>query len=337
MRYQVSRRLPNQKLFMPGSVSFPGICPTHLSRKFARYRILSALTKYKTLSHGYSRQDFQEHTGRCQRNTRLENLCRLCTSIDQNCQTSLQERGFGTGTGNNHLRTRFQHHRSLSGTLSLGQISKNKSSCKNAHSFGPAWRNPNIHQHHRRQGARCQHPRLSRFRGRIHLCYGSWLSRFSPSLPNNLKFGFLRDQEQIEYKLSKNRIQIYRQNNRPHLRPDYYFKKLLRIQRLSQRTQTHQILRQDHRKNPDLFNQQLFTSGPDDSPALQMPLAGGTFFQVDQTTFTHQEVLWNIRERSQDTNLDCSLHLRANCGPEKKAGTQRQPLHNFTDFECQYF
>lgn len=71
--------------------------------------------------------------------------------------------------------------------------------------------------------------------------------------------------------------------------------------------------------------------------SLQISLAGGTFLQMDKTTFENQILLWDIRERGKDTNLDSDLDLCSDCDRSKKAQFKAVTLHNSTDFERSSF
>lgn len=46
-------------------------------------------------------------------------------------------------------------------------------------------------------------------------------------------------------------------------------------------------------------------------------LAGRGVLQVDQTASAHQGISGHQRERGEDANLDCSLHLCADCDPQE--------------------
>ena len=56
MRQALRWKLQGQKFFVLGSVTLHGLCSTHLSRKLARYRSMSAFLPKQTLSHGNTRQ-----------------------------------------------------------------------------------------------------------------------------------------------------------------------------------------------------------------------------------------------------------------------------------------
>ena len=80
-------------------------------------------------------------------------------------------------------------------------------------------------------------------------------------------------------------------------------------------------------------DQQLRLTGTHDCKDLQIPLAGRTVLQMDQTASSNQGVLWDQRERREDSDLDCRRHLRA-CGHRSKAARpERQPLPDSTDLQ----
>jgi hypothetical protein len=64
-----------------------------------------------------------------------------------------------------------------------------------------------------------------------------------------------------------------------------------------------------------------------------MPLAGGTVFQMDQTKPPNQDILWALRKRGQDTDLDCGQRLRprSHCKKGTQAGEKHEP--DFANFE----
>jgi hypothetical protein len=63
-------------------------------------------------------------------------------------------------------------------------------------------------------------------------------------------------------------------------------------------------------------------------------LAGGVVLQVDQAAFADQGALWRQRERGQDADLDCHIHLLADCYCEKTVASRAsQPVRNSTNLE----
>ncbi len=125
--------------------------------------------------------------------------------------------------------------------------------------------------------------------------------------------------------------------NRPDLRPDHPAHRLLSKKGLSGKTATHQIPRRRKQSYSCISDQQLQSAGPDHYRALSLTLAGGTLFQMDQTTPAYQKLLRNIGECRQDANLDRHLRLRY-CGyPEKTTSAPLQSLQYFTDSQCLCF
>ena len=53
---------------------------------------------------------------------------------------------------------------------------------------------------------------------------------------------------------------------------------------------------------------------------------------MDQAAPSDQSVLWYIRERGEDTNLDCHIGLCAGWHHKERADNRPESLHNFTDF-----
>ena len=69
------------------------------------------------------------------------------------------------------------------------------------------------------------------------------------------------------------------------------------------------------------------------SRTVSIQMASGDLFQMDQTAFTNQKILWHLRECCQDTNLDCGIHVSIGRNIEKKVENRRDSLHYFTNFE----
>src|SRR3990167_5745560 len=330
---KISGRSQNTKFFLSRSVSHNGLCPTDLSGKSPRYRSLSSCPKNKTLSHGHSRQHCQKHSGRCQRQSRLENLCRLCPSPDPSCQTSVSRRQFWSRTRPNCLCPRCHHYRSLPFPFSMGPIPQKKGSHQIAHSFGSTRIHSNVYPHQRRKASRCQYPRSVDGGTGLILHYGQGVPRLHQTPSDYGRFCFLCHPSQIQFESQKNFFSSRRQKNRTPLRSGNPSCQLLCLQGLSRKIAPRQISRCSHRENIHFSDQQLQTAGLDHCTTLQMPMEGRIVFQMDQTTFAYQKILWNFRKRGEGSNLDRCFHLCA-CGHRKEkteAGTES--LHNFTNFE----
>src|ERR1019366_10692190 len=66
-----------------------------------------------------------------------------------------------------------------------------------------------------------------------------------------------------------------------------------------------------NRKDACVSYQPNSLTGIDDLRPVQKPLAGRAFLQVDQTASPDQAVLWHLRERGEDTDLDRCVGLCA--------------------------
>ena len=106
----------------------------------------------KKLYHmGYSNDDIPEHTGRCQRTTKLEYPRRLCPIADQDCTSSLRRREPGNRTRQYHLRSRRIYDLSLPFHFPLGAVPLHQVSGQTPHSTGFAWKYSDLHPYLRLQ------------------------------------------------------------------------------------------------------------------------------------------------------------------------------------------
>ena len=121
------------------------------------------------------------------------------------------------------------------------------------------------------------------------------------------------------------------------VRPDHRPDGLLRPERLSRKTKTYSLPRSGATKAIGISDQQFFTARVDHRQALQMSLAGGAIFQMDQATPPDQSLLWHLRERGQNSGLDLHMCLRLSGHSQKAIVLEAQPLHNSTGFECHSF
>src|SRR3989339_102337 len=121
---KISGSSQNQTLYLPRTIFLHGLRSTHLQRKFARYRGVSACSTEQTLPYGAQEWNGTQHISQCQSFSRLAHICRLRTSFDQHSQTSLCRRRVRCRTQRNCLCPRLIDHRSLSGLFSLGALSQ---------------------------------------------------------------------------------------------------------------------------------------------------------------------------------------------------------------------
>ena len=118
-----------------------------------------------------------------------------------------------------------------------------------------------------------------------------------------------------------------------NLRPNHNTHRNNFAKRLSRQTQASQILRCGNRQDLCIFNKQFQTPCFDDSPTVSQSLAGGIVFQMDQTKSQSKNLLWYIRKRCEDPNLDCDLGICSCRYNEKATPSQGESLHNFTGAE----
>ena len=90
-------QLSNQIVFMFRPISNDGFRTTNISRQLARCRNLLTSFGRQVISLWLSRKNFSKYLSRCERKKRLANISRLCTSANQNSQTTL-------------CRRRLRHH-----------------------------------------------------------------------------------------------------------------------------------------------------------------------------------------------------------------------------------
>ncbi len=58
---------------------------------------------------------------------------------------------------------------------------------------------------------------------------------------------------------------------------------------------------------------------------------------MDKAAFENQKVLWHIRKRCQNSNMDCHLSLCLGGDNEKTAKNKSVPLQYITDFKYSAF
>ena len=333
MRRAVSWTLQGPKFFLLGSFSLLGLRPTDLPGKPARHRSLSAVGAAEALSFGYPGTSIPQYFGQRQRRAGLADLRRLCPGVDLPSPSALCPRGLRPGVGSNRLRSRFHYHRSVPGALSLGQVPQTQRSGETAYPARSSRLNPDGGMDYHGQILRCQHPRRIVHRNWSDLHHGSRLSRLRPSAPDPFGLSLLCDSRQKEPLLSATILGTGGQDLRAVVRPNHSPERLLRPPRLPRQTATHRLLRNRKQPTSGLSDQQLHPASLDHCQALQMPLAGGTVLQMDQTAFADQGLLWYIRERSEDSNLDRHIGLCAGSDHQKATSSGLEPLHNPTDFE----
>src|ERR1700694_2460652 len=136
------RSLPGQSLrqgfLMLGSVLVSGLRSTHLPRKSSRYRSLSARPATQAVPHGFPGPSLSQYVGARQRASRLANLRRFRSHPDCHRPRLVPRRTVRRGVVRDRLRPGLDHHRFMSGAVSLGEIPPPQKRRETAHAAGSA-------------------------------------------------------------------------------------------------------------------------------------------------------------------------------------------------------
>src|SRR3990172_7727271 len=320
MRRTLSRPLQSEVVFLYGSISLYGFCSIDIPRKLARYRNLPPHHAKQTVSHRTPKPHLSYHVGQSQRTTRWAYLCRLGSRPHPSCQ--------------NYLCLRFHHDRSLSLALSLGAISSSKSRSQAPYPDGFAREPSRLYSHHQRKSSRRQCPGPLGSRSRIHLCDGPRVSRFRPSLPYPSTPSHLCDPGQIQSAIFPLVFSAGRPIHRIAQRSDHPAERILFRARIPRTPPPHSVLRHQAPQISHLSDQSIYLTRVDDCPPLPVSLASGIVFQMEQTTSSHQSVLWDNRKCRQTPNLDCHIGLCPRGDSQETLETRTQFVHDHASVKC---
>ncbi len=295
--------------------------------------ILSAGETLLFVSYGHQRQCFAEYLGRCQRNQRLAYLCRFRPGADWHSPTSLCDRRLRGATERDRLRFRFHHHRSVSETFSLGPIPENQGHRQTTYPVESSRSHFRSYLYHRRSSARRQHLGCVLFSTRRHLPVGPGVFGFQTSLHYPSIRSLFCHAGQKKYARSTSLFPTRRQVHRLSFGPDHFSYRLPYRPGLPRATPAHFLSRPRHQQISGFPDQQFPPAGANHRPTLQDPLAGGNILQVDQTTPPYQGLLWHLRQRRQNSALDCGVRICPGGHSEEKTQYSSYPLHYFTDFK----
>lgn len=279
LRSTLPWRPVRQKLSMPGSVSHHGVCATDLSGKPARYRSPPSRSEDQAISHGHTGGYFSKHIGRCQRATRLANLCRLRPVVDQDRSTAICRGGSGPGTRQHDLRTRRFNHRFVPVYFSIGIVPFHQVSRQAAYSARSVGQYPHLHSSLGRQTPRRRRAgHIDTRTGRI-LYHGSRLPQFHPILQTGSGRGVLCHSSQKEDSVQAPIFKYgytQRQSQWREMRPDHCVNGAEIKKRLPSAATAYKIPRLQHQPNFQLSDQQLHHSRTDSSRSIPLSLAGVT-------------------------------------------------------------
>src|SRR6266511_1176899 len=279
MRCSLPRKPQSDYVHLLGSVSLHGLRSTHLSRKPQGHRGMSSRGEAEAISYGHQEQRITKYSGPCQREPRLENLCRLCPSADQDRQRIIRERRLRLGIKTGRLRLRFNDYRSLPFGISLGQVPQNQSRSEASHLVGSPGQHPRCDQYYQRQNSRCQRARRSCLRAWSHLYFRQGICRLRPALPDSSITRVFCNARKKQFRFQASLLTASGQVNRDTGRPDHYGHRFLHAAGLSRETQANPILRYRHKEALCFSDQQLHATSNRDREALQMPLESELFFK----------------------------------------------------------
>ena len=302
------------------SIFNDGVCSANLSPKPKRYRNLFASFAQKTLSLRLSWNNVSQQLSQCQREKRLANISRLCTSSYQKSKAALRRRRLWHHIKKYRLRSGCNSYRSMPVTVSLGSTSQSKKCGKAAYADGPERLDTHVCTHYKRCGAR--NDSFSRYAPGTfsHLRHGQRLYRFCNIIQ------FFKEQLLLHYQSKKERsllskvLSSNRQEHRFTKRPDNKIDRHKNFKTLPDTTEANYFSRRRATTHFRIFNQQLSVGRVDNLSALQTSLADRTVLQMDQTALANKVVLRNFDQRSQDPGLDRDQCLRA-CSDNQK-GTE---------------
>ena len=167
------------------------------------------------------------------------------------------------------------------------------------------------------------------------LRHGSWVRRFRPfawAAPGRRLF---RNPRQIQPECASGVLGRHRSHDRRYRRPKDRTGRALHTQGLFGSFTACALQGPRNRKEARVPYQSDDPPGIDDLRPIQKPLAGGAFFQMDQTAPTDQAVLWHFGERREDADMDCRFGLCAGGDRAQTAQARGAPLHiaagNFGD------
>src|SRR5216684_1256023 len=337
LRSALSGQQERALILLLGSVSDHGFRPTNLSRELARHRSVSRGATPQTLSCGFQWPGETFHSSQRQRESRLAHLPRLRPESDSDRASAICPLRVGPSAGRNCLRFRFDHHRSLSFALPLGQVPQAQRRDQAAYVAGDSQRHPGVYRHYGGNSPRCKSPRCVSTRARVIHCDGSRVPRFRAPQSPALSFGLLCHSRQKQSDLPAALLACARPQVRYPQRSNHRLDWTKNRDPLSYRAAPRALLRRGNRSATGALNQQLLHPGADGRRALSLSLAGRTLFQMDQATSAHQKLFRHFRQLRQDPSLDCGVRLRARGHCQKTSGTQARSLHIATDLESHPF
>ena len=299
LRQSLQRKLSSQIFLMLRPIFDNGLCSTGIPRKSKRYRNLFKSFGRKTLSLRLPRKSLSQQSGQCQREKRLANIPRLCTSFDCQSKAALCRRGIRHHIKKYRLCFGRNRDRSMSVTISMGPTSQAQKCSKASYADGLKRLYTHVYTHYKRCCTR--NHRLSHCASGTagHIRHGQGLHRFCNIIQFFKEQLLLCHSSKKEYSLLSQMFSSNRQEHRLKKRPDNKIDRPKNFKALSDTAKTDQFSRRRSATQFCLSDQQFSAERLDCLPALQVALANRTFLQVDQTALANKIFLRYFNQRCQ--------------------------------------
>lgn len=167
------------------------------------------------------------------------------------------------------------------------------------------------------------------------LHHGSRIHRLCSPVHVHFEHGILHHSCQKQSRLRSAFLLSRRQVDGTAQRSDDCSQRTKDIGRIPDSSPSHQLLRRRHQQAACFSNEQLHASGVDYPTTLQVPLARGTFFQMDKAVPSNQGVFRHVGERGKDSDMDCNQCLRACCHHQE--GVEARPEFGRNPANSQHF
>ena len=321
LRQSLQWQLSNQIFFMFRPISNDGFRTANISRQFARCRNLLASFRKQTISLWLSREKFSKYLGRCERKKKLANISRLCTSSDNQSQTTLYGRRLRHHIRKYGLRLRCNRNRLMPFAVSMGPASQTQKCRKAPHADGLERLHTYVYTHYKRCCTRNDSLSHDASGTAGHICHGQRLHRLCNIIQFFKEQLFLCHSSKKEHSLLSQMFSSDRQNHWLAKRPDNKTDRPKNFKTLSNTSKANQFSRRRSASNFCISDQQFSDGRINNLPALQVAMADRTFLQVDQTTLANKVIFRQFYQRCQDSDMDSDQCLCACCDNQKGTET----------------
>jgi len=337
MRREILRQSANQENELLRSIPDHDVCSIDIQRKPERYIHMPASSDDQVVSFRDTIFRSTEHSGQCQRKSRLANLRGFCQGPYRSGNQALCGGRLWQNTEANGIRLGLDNNRSVYVSFPVGEVQEYQSSRKTAYVAGTARQLSDRCHYYSRRGSRCQYSGQSVLRGRIFLYHGSRLFGLCQTSYDSPSFRFLRHANKGQFQVQASLFRVRQEGHRSAIRSNDHLDGILFKSCLSRSVTQDRVHRSGNGASARIPYQQFYRPGLDHHTSLPVPVADRIILQMDQTTPAHKDFLWNQRERGEDSNMDSYLRLCSRRHPQKTSSHPSQPLHNITDFKSNAF